>query len=145
MTELPWCRKARCSAVEFGGRTEAQVTSGRNLMADSIPVQCPACGASLSISQQVIGQTVTCPACRAAVVPVATSGMPIPVAYASATNAAPTSGMAIASLVLGCLFCIPLTGVLALIFGIIALKQTRERQASGRGMAIAGTVLGSLN
>jgi Domain of unknown function (DUF4190) len=50
--------------------------------------------------------------------------------------------MAIASMVLGILWLYWIGSVLALIFGYIALKQIRERNQSGRGMAIAGVVLG---
>jgi prepilin-type processing-associated H-X9-DG protein len=52
------------------------------------------------------------------------------------------SGMAIASLVCGLLFCIPISWLLAIIFGIIGIQQTGEGKRGGRGMAIAGLVLG---
>jgi prepilin-type processing-associated H-X9-DG protein len=55
-----------------------------------------------------------------------------------------TSGMAIASLVCGILFCVPFCSLLALIFGIIGITQTKPGMARGRGMAIAGTVLGGV-
>jgi hypothetical protein len=50
-----------------------------------------------------------------------------------------TNGMAIAALVLG--LC---AGPLGLVFGLIALSQIRRTGEGGRGMAIAGVVLGSL-
>jgi Domain of unknown function (DUF4190) len=53
-----------------------------------------------------------------------------------------TNGLAIASLVLGILWIYWLGSILALVFGYIALSQIKERNESGRGMAIAGTVLG---
>jgi len=55
-----------------------------------------------------------------------------------------TSGLAIASLILGILsFCLPGVGSLAAVgTGIGGLVGTRERRASGRGLAIAGLVLG---
>lgn len=52
--------------------------------------------------------------------------------------------MAIAALVLGILsfFCLgPVAGVLAIIFGVLGLKKANEI-GSGKGMAIAGMVLG---
>ncbi len=56
----------------------------------------------------------------------------------------PTNGLAIASLVCGLLFFIPvLPALLAVIFGIIALKQTRDYRGGGRGMAIAGLICGA--
>ncbi|MCL6538166.1 MAG: DUF4190 domain-containing protein [Acidothermus sp.] len=57
-----------------------------------------------------------------------------------------TDGFAIASLVLGLFFWFPglaiITGLLALIFGYIALSRIRQSGTAGRGMAIAGVVLG---
>lgn len=68
--------------------------------------------------------------------------MPSPM-YAPATGyaavgVATTSGFAIASLVLGILG----GAILAIIFGFIALSQIKKSGAKGRGMAIAGVVLG---
>lgn len=57
-----------------------------------------------------------------------------------------TSGAAIASLVCGLLGCVPfLTGLLAIILGIVGLKKTRDPMVTGRGLAIAGLVLGCLS
>ena len=53
-----------------------------------------------------------------------------------------TSGLAIASLALGITWVGGIGSVLAVIFGHIALAQVREGSRSGRGMAIAGLVLG---
>jgi type II secretory pathway pseudopilin PulG len=59
-----------------------------------------------------------------------------------------TSGFAIASLILGCFFIIPilglLTSVLAIIFGIIALIMISNNRDTlkGNGLAISGLVLG---
>ncbi len=55
-----------------------------------------------------------------------------------------TSGMAIASLVCGLLFCMPLCSLLAIIFGIIGIRQTGPGKRGGQGMAIAGLVLGAV-
>lgn len=60
----------------------------------------------------------------------------------------PTSGLAVASMVLGivgalggwCAFGIPC--LLAVIFGHVALLQMKASPMAGRGMAIAGLVLG---
>jgi prepilin-type processing-associated H-X9-DG protein len=54
------------------------------------------------------------------------------------------SGMAIASLVCGLLFCIPICPLLAIIFGIIGIRQTGPGKRGGQGMAIAGLVLGAV-
>jgi hypothetical protein len=54
-----------------------------------------------------------------------------------------TSGAAVASLIFGILGCVPLlTGLLAIICGIIGLRTTRNPAYSGRGMAVAGLILG---
>ncbi|MFG3711941.1 DUF4190 domain-containing protein [Micromonospora sp. NPDC047730] len=60
----------------------------------------------------------------------------------------PTSGVAVASMVLGilgvlggwCLFGLPC--LLAVILGHVGLNETRNNAKSGRGMAVAGLVLG---
>lgn len=52
----------------------------------------------------------------------------------------PTDGYSVAALVLGLLG----FNVLAVIFGIVGLSRTADGRRSGRGMAIAGIVLGSL-
>lgn len=53
-----------------------------------------------------------------------------------------TSGLAVASLVLGILWLGGLGALLAIIFGAVGLKQTKDGQRGGRGLAIAGLVLG---
>src|SRR4051812_43421084 len=60
----------------------------------------------------------------------------------------PTSGVAVASLVLGivgvftgwCLFALPC--VVAVVLGHMGLAETRSGQKEGRGLAVAGLVLG---
>jgi len=56
----------------------------------------------------------------------------------------PTNGLAIAAMVLGIVWLWWLGSILALIFGFVALRQIKERHESGRGMAVAGIVLGCL-
>lgn len=55
-----------------------------------------------------------------------------------------TNGMAIASMVLGILWLYWIGSILALVFGYIAKRQIDEAggRQSGRGMAVAGIVLG---
>jgi hypothetical protein len=55
-----------------------------------------------------------------------------------------TNGFAIAALVLGIIWIWWLGSVLAVVFGHIALKQIARTGQSGRGLAIAGLVLGYL-
>src|SRR6266566_4887200 len=59
-----------------------------------------------------------------------------------------SKGLAVAALVLGIvgvatffIFLGGLIGIVALVLGIVAIRQTRRGQASGLGMAVAGTVL----
>lgn len=55
------------------------------------------------------------------------------------------NGLAVAALVLGlCCWCFFVPGILAVIFGFLALDRiaTSEGRQKGRGMAIAGIVLG---
>ncbi|GAA2817550.1 DUF4190 domain-containing protein [Streptomyces showdoensis] len=65
---------------------------------------------------------------------------------------APSNGMGTTSMVLGIIavagFCMYglgiVLGVLALVFGIIGLKKVNRGEATNRGMAIAGVVLGAI-
>jgi hypothetical protein len=57
-----------------------------------------------------------------------------------------TSVAAISSLVCGLLGCVPfLTGLAAVILGIVGIRKTRDPMVTGRGMAIAGLILGCLS
>lgn len=61
----------------------------------------------------------------------------------------PANGLSIAALVLGIAGCIPLLGlgipsVLAIVFGFIGRAQIGRRPQGGRGMALAGIILGFL-
>lgn len=53
-----------------------------------------------------------------------------------------TNGLAVAALVLGCLFFFGITALVAVILGFVAISQIKAGNGSGRGMAIAGVVLG---
>jgi len=57
-----------------------------------------------------------------------------------------TSGAAIASLICGILGCIPIiTGLLAIILGIVGIKATSNPNKGGRALAIIGLILGVLS
>jgi len=139
---------------------------------------CSFCGQHYSLTPQQVpqyaGQTIECSVCKkqftvpaqltpsvqmprpAAPVEFAQQYAPQPPqpaawtqpGYAAPMAAPPNSGLAIASLICGLIFFIPvlsvLPGILAVVFGIIAINQTRGGRAGGRGLAIAGLILGTL-
>jgi hypothetical protein len=76
-------------------------------------------------------------------------GAQAPYGWAPAYPANPrTNGFCIASLVLAvppiCLFTFGIGSLLGVIFGIIGLRQTRRDGSGGRGLGIAGIILGAL-
>lgn len=77
-----------------------------------------------------------------AVAPAFGESMPPPPPNAAFTAAPPTNGLAIASMVLGIVWIYWIGSLLALIFGYVALNQIKRTGDQGRGMAIAGIVLG---
>lgn len=130
-------------------------------------IRCPHCGQTYGLSDEQVpqysGQTIHCTKCsKPFTVPILTSpaipqgepvmqqDMPAAQAVGYATPAGfhqRPNGMATASLVFGILaFCIPLvSSVLAIVFGIIGLKRTRDPNVGGKGLAISGIVLGSVS
>jgi len=139
-------------------------------MAETVVVACPTCGKKYKVGVEKLGKNFKCTGCQnpfvASVEPPVAPPPEIEAAVEEQTGSPPpmppvsmgaipqgsgetsgkpkTSGMAIASLICGILFCIPLASLLALIFGIIGINQTKENRAGGRGLAITGTVLGGL-
>jgi uncharacterized membrane protein YvbJ len=94
---------------------------------------CPKCG------EQNPDNSSFCGKCGAALTLTQTASVP-----QRPLETARTSGLAIASLVLGIAgFLINPLSILAIIFGAIAMSQTgRNPNLKGRGMAVAGLVLG---
>lgn len=68
-------------------------------------------------------------------------GQPYPYAYYPIARLG-TNGFAIASMVLGIVWIYWIGSILAIIFGHVALSQIERSHQEGRGMAIAGLVLG---
>ena len=133
-------------------------------MSEPIAVRCPSCAAKFGVGPDQLGRTLTCPQCQrpftaqaagdaavAAEPPVPPPVPPHAVGYAtggwnSPTPIMPFSGMAITSLVFGCLvFCFPaVPALLALGLGLPALGRTGPGRFRGRGLAIAGVSLGGV-
>jgi DNA-directed RNA polymerase subunit RPC12/RpoP len=98
-------------------------------------IRCPRCSAL---------NPITANNCRAC-------GMPFTMEGTTLEAAGTANGFCVASLVLGILgiptFCMVITPVLAIIFGIIGLNQIKRsgaRGQGGRGMAIAGIICGGI-
>jgi uncharacterized membrane protein YvbJ len=90
---------------------------------------CPQCG------EKIPDDAKFCPKCGAAL----TAKVERARAPAPATTKERTSGMAVASLILGILG----ISILAIIFGAIGISQTnKDPNLKGKGLAIAGLVLG---
>jgi hypothetical protein len=54
----------------------------------------------------------------------------------------PRSGVALASLILGFLGCVPLASLVAVVLGVMGIAATKGGKKSGRGFAVFGIVLG---
>jgi len=89
---------------------------------------CPAC------AEQIQAEALVCRFC----------GYDYKTQSAGSSATTSTSGLAIASMVLGILWLWWIGSILAVVFGHISLKQIGESNGTqgGRGMAIAGLVLG---
>ncbi|MFC7596110.1 DUF4190 domain-containing protein [Terrabacter sp. GCM10028922] len=70
--------------------------------------------------------------------------LPAPMLSYERTPMPGANGLAIAALCCGLVGLFPIAAVVAVVLGIVALSQLQRRIQRGRGMAIAGIVLGSL-
>jgi len=96
------------------------------------------------VSSGVVAAGGSAPAVAAVYAP---PGTQPPAGYPPMASARPTSGLAIASLILGILgltSCTLITGIPAIICGHMAMARTHPQTGNmgGRGMAIAGLVMG---
>jgi hypothetical protein len=126
------------------------VRSSPEISSVPITVTC-ACGKQFQTKDENAGRRARCPDCgRELVIP----GLGEAVGFVDELTptpykggAAKTSGMAIASLVLGLmsLLCSLFTGIPAIILGVLGLRDVERSQGlrTGKGLAIAGIVLGS--
>ncbi len=95
---------------------------------------CHTCGSELAPGSMV------CPTCHTSVAQTGASGWGPPVP----SRDAKTSGLAVASLILGILFLIFPAAILAIVLGHISRSQIRDSagRIKGAGMALAGLILG---
>lgn len=112
---------------------------------------CPSCGAAAVASDfgSASPSAPTTPGAPAApgyympAAPIGQPGNPMQVTYqTTVVQSAGYNGLAIASMVLGILWIYWVGSVLAVIFAGIALNQSKTDGKQGKGMAVAGLVLG---
>jgi prepilin-type processing-associated H-X9-DG protein len=123
--------------------------------------QCPHCGFAYAVTPgqaaAMSGQSFGCTNCGqpfmlvaggaafARVAAAATAADMAGVTYASGAHAR-SNPLAIASLICGCLLCVPfVTGIASIITGAFGMRKARDPAVTGKGMAIAGLTLGILN
>jgi Domain of unknown function (DUF4190) len=99
-------------------------------MTQPLPIKCPHCGRPGTVTPEQIGQNIKCTQCGKSVI----------------AELASQKGniMAVASFVCALLGCVPFLSILAVIFGIIGLRKTKDPRIGHMGLAIAGIVLGCL-
>jgi ribosomal protein S27AE len=108
-------------------------------------VTCPHCGQQDSMAAHQVGQTVQCTRCgKPFVAGTAMSPLPTPQYGYPQLMPGESNGMAIASLVCGLVLCVPFAWVLAIIFGILGINRAKQIGGRGKGMAIAGIILGAV-
>ena len=118
-------------------------------MADT-HTQCPHCGFAYAVTAEqaaaMAGRSFACTNCGRpfALSPSGAAFAQPAVTYASGTDVKPNP-LAIVSMICGCLLCVPFIGIAAVITGALGMRKARDPAVTGKGLAIAGLVLGILN
>lgn len=103
-------------------------------------LRCPNCSQVVAVAD---GAKPVCHACgHGRSVPVAQASNPYPHRTHAAQAQAPLSVSGLLSLIFA--FIPSLNGIIGLILGIVGMNQTKDGRYSGRGLAIAGTILNGL-
>lgn len=115
----------------------------------SSQVQCPHCGQSYTVTPEqtasMAGREFPCSRCgKTFVLGAPQPSAPIDYSTGHFPQQQKSNPMAVTSLVFGVLsFCIPIiASLVAIITGIIGLNKTKDPAVGGKGLAIAGVVLG---
>jgi hypothetical protein len=115
-------------------------------MSEAMTSVCPHCGQVYSMLPRQAGQTVACTNCQKQFVaaPQATQGLASLGARRPDPHSLPkrTNGIAILSFVLGLAICFPPASILAIVLGIAGIVKAKNPRVGGRGLAIAGLILG---
>lgn len=113
----------------------SETTTPKAASDGTVPEACPHCGLPLARIELATLAPLLCPACRRQV-------------RAAIKPHLPASGRAVASLVLAALSPVGsfITGLAAILLGLLALRDIRRRptQVGGRGIAIGGMLTGAL-
>lgn len=119
-------------------------------------ISCKSCDQNLDIPEELVGQKIECPACKASlIVPTPSTPAPPPIPNTAnqqdnslpRTVSNPGKGLGIASMILGIcsITLVPcLTPIPAIICGHKSRKKSKQSSTTPSGMALAGLITGYL-
>jgi len=112
-------------------------------MPQPAPVECPHCGNQTISGSEPVGQSIYCGQCGKAYVVGSKSSEAAKDLEADGQRRQ-SNPIADLSVLCGLIGCVPFFGLLAIILGIVGLRKTKNPSVRGKGVAIAGIVLGSV-